>query len=136
MPQPVVEAITVVGAESAIDGQVVRPADGLHRIQLQQTEAAQYPTEMPGVDPTGRRLVAEPLGGQRDAPRRGVVEGDRCKNQTPSPTPPRKGSRSSNSPSRPSAFAVKDSAISEIWYIPACQVAMCSSESAVEWSRL
>ena len=83
------------------------------------------------------RLAPEPvLFFDGDAPGRRGVEGDRSGDQMPFPTPPRKGSRSSNSPWRPSDFAAKDSAMSEIWYIPACHVAMCSSESAVEWSRL
>ncbi len=124
LPQPVVEMVAVVDPKTAVHGQVVRPADSLHGIQLQQAEASHHPTKMSGVYPTGRRLVAEPLGGQRNAPCRGGVEGDRCRNQTPCPTPPRKGSRSAKSPSRPSDLAANASPISEGWNIPACQVAM------------
>ena len=136
VPQPCVEPIPLVHAEAAVDGQVVRAADGLHRVQLQQAESPQRPPEVPDVDPASRRAVAEPLGGQRDASGRPGVEPDRFGAQMPSPRPPRKGSRSSNSASRSSVLATNASPMSEGWNIPACQVAMWSRESAVEWSRV
>ena len=84
----------------------------------------------------GRRTPGRPgqCAGPRPGPG-GPAEYSPNRGQTPSARPPRKGSRSSKSPSRPSACAANASAMSAGWNMPACQVAMWSSESAVEWSR-
>ena len=112
----------------------------------------------PGHVGSGGRRPGRPVGGRRTPGRPGRYDGrsrprsgpgrtretrsvpfpavEARPQPTPWPTPPSKGSRSSKSPSRFSALAVKDSTISLGWNIPACQVAMWSSESAVEWSRV
>jgi hypothetical protein len=65
-----VQHLPGIRAQPSENGQVVRPAEHVHRVELEQPELFDHPPHMPRVDPAGRPSLREPLGGERDPPRR------------------------------------------------------------------
>ena len=64
-----VEQRGIVGAEPGEERQVVRAHEHVHGVDLQEPEALDGPEDVGGPGPRRRARVAEPLRGQRDAPR-------------------------------------------------------------------
>ena len=63
-PYPIVEGVPVVGAKAGEEGQIVGPAEGVHRIELDDEGPIQHPPKMPDVDPAGRPGLGEALRGE------------------------------------------------------------------------
>src|ERR1700722_233397 len=62
-----VDQIVWVGAQAGEQGQVVRAAQHVDRVQLQQPYMGQHATYVACVDPARRARLGEALRGQRDA---------------------------------------------------------------------
>ena len=61
-PQPGVQRLSVVTAESRKEGQVVGPGDDIDRVELDHSDPGEHPTEVAYVDAPARRRVREALG--------------------------------------------------------------------------
>jgi len=55
-----------VGAEAAVQRQVVRAHQNIDRVELELADAAEHPAKVPDVDRPGRARVGEALRGEGD----------------------------------------------------------------------
>jgi hypothetical protein len=68
-PQPAVQRLSVICAESREERQVVGPGDDIDRVELDHPDPGEHPSKVPHIDASAWSGVRETLGGERETAR-------------------------------------------------------------------